>query len=411
MLWLAVLRWLLVVVFAAPLGAFIVHYLTSHPLRMSLHLWLAACSLAGSVSVLVSMFSGWQLGAAAAATVVLVIAGYVLAARRVLGRGDPRHVPALTRSPTDPGDGHTAVIYFTHGEPQTYDPIGWINQFREFDEQRIRFVPFAARPFFLYKLRAAYLKVGASQHRRIHSEMLASLESAFRSQGDSQTRFYLSFLDDEPRPDAAVIRALNEGAGRIVLAEVFLTLSNHTAEGEHLVDALRVKETFAVQVARTGPLWDSVSLRRMFVVRANAHLAGIDKRHVGVLLVGHGQPDEWDVEWGTETTQEIAFRQAVVRMLVEDGFRADLVDLAWMEFKEPHPAEQVETFVQRGAKRVLYFSAAISADSIHSQFDVPELVSGARIPPTIDLVNLGAWNNDPLVIQAIKERIEEQMTS
>ena len=28
----------------------------------------------------------------------------------------------------------TAVIYFTHGEPETYDPIGWLNQFREFDE-------------------------------------------------------------------------------------------------------------------------------------------------------------------------------------------------------------------------------------------------------------------------------------
>ncbi len=411
MQWLTVLRWLLVVAFAAPLGVFLIYYLTSHPLRMSLHLLLAACTLAGSVSVLASMFAGWQLGAAVAVSVASFMTGYMLAARHVLGRADPRHIPTLTRDPTDAKGGHTAVIYFTHGEPQTYDPIGWINQFREFDEQQIRFVPFVARPFFLYKLRAAYLRVGASQHRRIHSEMLASLEGAFRNQGDNRTRFYLSFLDDEPRPDAAVIRALNDGASEIILAEVFLTISNHTAEGEELVDALNTEERFGVRVAKTGPLWDSDLLRELFVVRANAHLAGVDKADVGVLLVGHGQPDEWDVEWGTETTQEVAFRHAVLERLVEDGFRPDLVDLAWMEFKKPHPAEQVEAFIKRGAQRILYCAAAISADSIHSQFDIPKLISEARGPSTIERVNLGAWNNDPLVIRALKERITEQMTS
>ena len=41
----------------------------------------------------------------------------------------------------------------THGEPETYDPIGWINQFAEFDEQKIPFVPLVARPIFLYRLR------------------------------------------------------------------------------------------------------------------------------------------------------------------------------------------------------------------------------------------------------------------
>ena len=32
-------------------------------------------------------------------------------------------------------------------------------------------------------------------------------------------------------------------------------------------------------------------------------------------------------------------------------------------------------------------------------------------PEGIDLVDLGAWNNDPLVIQAIKEKIDEVMPS
>ena len=70
------------------------------------------------------------------------------------------------------------------------------------------------------------------------------------------------------------------------------------------------------------------------------------------------------------------------------------------------PAAKIEEFVRNGVKQVLFFSAAISADAIHSQYDVPELIHKAKIPKDIVLKNLGAWNNDPIVIQAIKEKID-----
>ena len=97
--------------------------------------------------------------------------------------------------------------------------------------------------------------------------MLRSLERAFRAEGDSRTRFYLSFLDDAPRPDAALIQALNDGASRVIVSEVFLTISNHTAEGEELIRGL-AGERFGVPVQFTGPLWDSGPLAEMFVRRA-----------------------------------------------------------------------------------------------------------------------------------------------
>ena len=101
-------------------------------------------------------------------------AGYSFNTRRFLNREDPRSVPDLSRKAGDPGDGHTAIVYFTHGEPETYNPIGWINQFNEFDEQGIKFVPFVARPFFAFMLRNKYLEAGKSMHRQVHHEMLHS---------------------------------------------------------------------------------------------------------------------------------------------------------------------------------------------------------------------------------------------
>ena len=56
--------------------------------------------------------------------------------------------------------------------------------------------------------------------------------------------------------------------------------------------------------------------------------------------------------------------------------------------------------------KVLYFSAAISADAMHSQWDIPALVNEAEVPKGFPLTNLGAWNDDPIVIRAIKEKID-----
>lgn len=385
-------------------------FLTSHPHHMNRFLLAAVFSFTMLLVVFFTRFPdgdiGWGIGVALLATLV----GYLGMAHKVLSRADDRPVPKLTRSPQDPGLGHTAVVYFTHGEPETYDPIGWINQFREFDEQKIPFVPFIARPFFIYSLRKKYLQVGKSDHRSTHQKMIRSLEEAFRREGDTTTRFYLSFLDDNPRPDAAVIQALNEGASRIVVSEVFLTDSNHTAEGKNQI--ARILEGFPNIPARyTGPLHDSLTLQRMLLERANCNNNFVDKGKVGILLVGHGQPDEWDQEWPTETEQEISFRLKVLDHFAADGYKKENLSLAWMEFKEPKPAEKIEQFVQDGVEELLYFPAAISADSIHSQYDIPELVNKAKVPDGFVMKNLGAWNDDPMAIQAIKEKIDSAVAS
>jgi hypothetical protein len=337
---------------------------------------------------------------------VVYVVGHLSMTRIILARDDPRPVPELVREPGDPGLGHTAVVYFTHGEPELYNPIGWINQFNEFDEQGIGFIPMIARPFFFNSLRNKYLEVGKSDHRQMHISMINTLEEAYRLEGDITTRFYLSFLDDNPRPDAAAIQALNEGASKIIVSEVFLTISNHTAEGEHQIEALNIEETFGIPVEYTGPLYDSQTLMSMFVHRANANIGNTEKSKVGILLVGHGQPDEWDIEWATETEQEMGFRYDVIDFFVEDGYRPENLSLAWMAFKDPKPADVVPQFLENDIEKLLFFSAAISADAIHSQYDIPDLVYEADYPEGFTVINLGAWNDDPIVIQAIKEKID-----
>lgn len=386
------------------LGYLILQYLTVHPLQMA----RTGFQTGGILTLLgVNLFiSKENLLLNIAVAIVFALGSYLITTRRLLNQEDKRQIPEITRSPEDPGLGHTAVVYFTHGEPETFNPIGWINQFKEFDEQGIKFIPFPFRPFFIQALRRSYLRVGKSEHRGTHAEMLKSLERAYRQQGNDKTRFYISFLDDDPRPDAAAIQALNDGASRIIVSEVFLSISNHTGEGKELINELDIPEKYGVQVDYTGPLWDSDKLKSMFIERASRNLGEFTKEETGVLLVGHGQPDEWDKEWPTETEHEIGFRQDILKLFADDGYRLEHLSLAWMEFKSPKPATKIEEFVSNGVRQILYFSAAISADTIHSQYDVPELIHEAKIPEEIVLKNLGTWNNDPIVILAIKEKID-----
>lgn len=337
---------------------------------------------------------------------VLFIVGYYAHGKIFFNQEDSRFVPEITRAAGSNGNGHTAIVYFTHGEPETFNPIGWINQFREFDEQGIAFVPFVARPLFVYILRNKYLEAGSSNHRKTHFEMVKSLEAQYRLQGDSTTQFYISFLDDEPRPDAAVIQAMNDGADKIIVSNVFLTVSNHTAEGQHLIHELEVEEKYGIEMKFTQPLWSSELLKKSFADKVYAVLGDTPKDKVAIAFVGHGQPDEWDVEWATETEQEQGFRKDLIELFVKEGFKKENLGSAWMEFKEPKPVELMEDFMNNGVEKVFYFSAAISADAMHSQIDIPRLVHEYPFPDEIDVVNLGAWNNHPTVIRAIKHEID-----
>jgi hypothetical protein len=140
------------------------------------------------------------------------------------------------------------------------------------------------------------------------------------------------------------------------VAEVFVSESNHTVEGKQLIHGLGL-ETYALPVMYTGPLLDSATLHRMFEQRAFACLGETEKSKVAVLLVRNGQPDEWDRLFTKQTEHEVQFRRFIV-------------------------------------------------DSIHRQYDIPELVHKSCVPKGYPLLNLGAWDNDQLDIQAIKEKID-----
>lgn len=333
-------------------------------------------------------------------------AGYLTATWIYLSQSEQRDLPDITRPVGDPGKGHVAILYYTHGEPPAYSPMPWIETFHEIDSDNARFIPWAFRPFFLHRVRQYYLESGGSPHKKVHEIMIHSLITTMPEALQQGTRFYQAFLDNPPRPDEMAIQAINDGASKLIVMPVFLTDSSHTIAGQEMLEAVEPQK-YGVDLCYAKTLWNTESLQQMFVLRANTHLDGTDKSKAGILLVGHGQPDDWDLIYPTQTEQENAFRSQVRERLIQDGYKPENIVLAWMSFKDPNVPQGVQTLLAQDVDHILYFSASISADAIHSIIQVPQEVEQVDIPANLKLTNLGAWGNSPLVIDAIRQRILE----
>jgi len=400
------LPWLVMALLATLTGILLVQVLVSSPSRMSLFLFLFMVFAAMSIAWAVMFLNNQQLFPLIIFCLIGFIGGYLGAARSFLNQHEKRDLPELIRPPGEKGLGHTAVIYFTHGEPPAYDPMPWLETIREFDHDKVPFIPFPFRPFFFHGFRKEYLQAGGSLHNQIHGEIFRAVQTSFSDDKKDRYQFYLAFLDSKPHPDEIAIQAINESADRIILLPIFITTSSHTQAGQEMVAALE-PEKYGVVVKMAEPLWNSSILREHFIKKANLTLGDTNKDQIGILLVGHGQPKAWDEIYPTQTEQEILYRDGIKQAFVRNGYRSNNVFSAWMSFQKPSITEGLHALSVNNISKILVFSASISAASLHSEIDVPNAINKARINSNIQVINMGAFGDplDPIVISAIRERI------
>jgi protoheme ferro-lyase len=329
--------------------------------------------------------------------------GWAAASYARLGEPDratPRVAPRESTAPR-----RLCIVYFTHGEPETYQPEPWVRMLHELDATVPGFPPKPVWPFILAGVKRSFRAVGTSPHGRIHSETMAAVRRAV-DRPDVEWR--LAFLDAEPSLWDAMAGAARDGATGVVLLTVFLTESDHTAAADDLDGAMGLSEA-GIRVVRTPVLWDDPRLARMVAQKVERAAADRDRSTVGVLLVGHGQPEQWDRTHPTETEQEIAFRAAVRDILVAEGFRADLVSDGWMSFRRPRVPERVRELADAGATCVIGVPVTISADSLHSLHDTPELMRRGARRSALEVIDVGGWNTEDLLVGLLADRSREAL--
>jgi sirohydrochlorin ferrochelatase len=389
--------WLLSFLLSFIAGLCLLHFLVASPLRMAG--WLAASLIL--IFGVVLIFSALKPAPLPAIMMgcLSCLWGYLSATWIFLHKHEPI-VPFIIQP--SPSGKHTVVLYFTHGEPPVYSPFPWLETMRELDKDKAPFIPWLFRPFFFYHLRGEYLRLGRSTHNEEHARILAALQHDLPDLPN--TSFYLAYLDSSPRPDEVAVQAVNAGAKRILLLPVFLTESTHTQAGREMVAALNL-EQYGVEIVHAAPLWDSPDLQDLYLRRAETGRGGTLREKTGLLLVGHGQPETWDRLYPTQTSQEQSFREILRDKFIAAGYPVDNIELAWMEFKQPTTTQAARQLAALNLEKLLVFPASISAASIHSDIQIPEQVAKAHLPPQVEIINLGAWGNDPCLVAALQRQV------
>jgi protoheme ferro-lyase len=185
---------------------------------------------------------------------------------------------------------------------------------------------------------------------------------------------------------------------------VFITESTHTIAAQEMVANVH-PEQYDINVSYTGPLGDSDSLHNVFVERALNMSVDYNKSDVGILLVGHGQPDEWEALYPQQNLQESQYRNAIRTKLITAGFSPDKVVLGWMSFQDPSITASAKALAAENVDLILVFSVSLSTLAIHSEVDVPKAVDDANLPSSIDVGYVGQYGDHPLAIQAMVEKI------
>ncbi len=397
--------WIAVLVLSSAAGFEAVRYLIAPPAAMTGHAAAALMCFLISAGLLLKLKKISRRLIGIALVLTCCIAGYLAACAVLLQ--SPEHGQAHLAATARQGPGHTAIIYFTHGEPRTYDRAfsAWMHAIREMDETGVPFVPWPFRPFFFSKVRNEYFEVGGSFHNLIHARAMERIESAYRKKKDPNARCYLAFSDDEPDAAEAAARAINDGASRIILLNVWMTDSDHSEQGLKKIRELH-PDAFDIRLCVTDTLWKSYRLMRMYAERAKKAAGGMNRADIGVVLVAHGQPASWDALFKRQPEQENSFRVETKKLLAEQGFQDKNIALAYMEFKQPDIKTAVQGLVAGGVKKLLVAPVNISAESIHSEHEIPSLVEAAGVPPSVSVSHLGAWNDDQLLIDDLMEQLE-----
>jgi hypothetical protein len=339
------------------------------------------------------------------------VLGYAVTTYFVLNRRSTREPPLPDRaaSATAAGDGpdKVAVLYFVPTEPETYD-LAVLAEGLDTRDYRQGLPPVLLRPFYLYRVKQAYARLGSSPTRATHLRLAQKVQDRLAR----RAKVYICFYNDQPSLAEAATLAIRDGARRLIVLHARLTDPPPQVRVADLLASIR-PERYGVTVTETTTLWDSELLPRVFVRRAQAAVPAADRAGVGLLLVGQGHPALSHPGSGAPAesvlrrqNQELSFQKRVRQALIRAGFTDDKLVISWFQWQEPTPVGAQRQLLAEQPTAIYWLATGVPTDGLATLADIPALLRAGLpegVPPAQPL---GAWGDDDTVAEALVEKVK-----
>jgi protoheme ferro-lyase len=329
-----------------------------------------------------------------------VVGGWSLASTS-LGRLAAPLVEIERPQALPPDTGKAAVIVLACVEPPFYDPritAGMLNALA--DEELIE-PSIGTLPFLFFAQKTRYRAVGGSSPA--YGELVSFSESLQSElEGMPVATVDVATCSGEGRLAARVMEAVKAGHRKVIVAELTVADSLHIAAAKQEADALRLPD-FGVAVSYTDALGSSEPIIEMLASRIVATCDELPTS--GVVLVGHGQPEERAHRNPSYDEEETAFLSRLRMKLIDGGLPESNVRIAWAEWRTPDVTSAVRHLAALGCRRVVVMPGVFTLDTIGTRLDLELAVRQARVDESVLIVTLPAWRDDEVVRRELAERI------
>ncbi len=351
----------------------------------------------------------YQRGDAVFYALALVLAGfaggYALASTMLFRLARPL-APIELPSTTPDLDPRPAVILTCCIEPPAYDLRATAGMLQSLTDEGVIELSVGGLPFLFFAHKARYRSVDDTSPSQ---EQLAELaERLTASLSDLGVPVDWASCSGATRLGTRVASAAARGHRTIVIAEVSVARSGHAEAARTEVDALRPESHgLTVLDADSALLSDRVCEMVASRILADA----VDPASAGVVLVGHGQPEERArrTPWFEES--ETVFLSRIRVLLTERGIANDRVRIAWSEWMEPDITSQVRHLAAQGCSTVIVTPAAFPLDTLATRIDIGMAARQARVDDTAHVVVQTAWGPDPELVAELDSLVRAALTA
>ncbi|MHA1156023.1 MAG: hypothetical protein ACTSQK_07935 [Candidatus Heimdallarchaeota archaeon] len=313
--------------------------------------------------------------------------------------------------PIESDEKKTAVVILAKGESEEYTPLPMIRKFNAKTETGVPQKSKLMQPFEFFKVKRKYNKIsgtldelsaeeirgniGKNPYKKIMKKVVNKIEGSFLDVDEYQE----AYVNDWPTINQALLRAISIGAKDITILNLFMADS---FEYQLAIDEMKRIDfsQIGVTIKQTAFLAKSKDIQSYIAKKVtDAVPQNSNKNRVGVILIADGQPTQWDETYPV-TEVENKYVSEIKGKLRKEGFNERLILNAWIEERDPTIIDAFNDLKESKCITIIAVSTTTPVDCLDSLVEVSLALEKPAEDADIELISVGAWNDDDEVISA-----------
>jgi len=159
-------------------------------------------------------------------------------------------------------------------------------------------------------------------------------------------------------------------------------------------------------VSFTYPLWNHDAVASIYENRILYKTQETSPEQVGIVLIGKGCSGKALQIYADGYKGEEVFLNKIKEGMIKNGYDSRKMRIAYLKYRKPSVEEEVEYLLDSGVNRIAVVAAGYENPCIETEYSIPKLLSKIKIPKGTEILYIGSWEDDDLLVKALGDRLK-----